>query len=171
MEIKTIRAAGIVAIGSLLAGCASITQGTSQTIVFNLEPKSISCVATREGDGQLGTLTESTNKLLVSKDKDDILVSCNAPEHAPETVRLVSEDDPYAVVGSMFLDFGIVDMITGAMWKYPDTFSITLKATEPAKLTDILVEPLELLESVELSDTIASLEPVEIECFSCADNQ
>ena len=34
---------------SVLSGCASITQGTSQTIIFNLEPKETVCVVSRDG--------------------------------------------------------------------------------------------------------------------------
>ena len=49
-----------------LQGCASITQGTSQTILFNLEPKETTCVATRDGDGQLGSITVSNKLLSVS---------------------------------------------------------------------------------------------------------
>lgn len=111
----------------LLSGCASITQGTSQTIIFNLEPKETTCVATRDGDGQIGSVTTSNNTLTVSKDKDDIIVTCKAPQHKPKTVRLVSSTQAAGVVGGIFLDLGITDMITGAMWKYPESTNIALE--------------------------------------------
>jgi len=31
------------------------------------------------------------------------------------------------VVGGAFLDLGITDMVTGAMWLYPNTTTITLE--------------------------------------------
>ena len=114
----------------VLSGCASITQGTSQTIIFNLEPKETVCVVSRDGDGQLGTVTTKNNTVTVSKDKDDILVSCKAPGHKSSTVRLVSSTQTAGVVGGVFLDLGIVDMATGAMWKYPESTNIALERDE-----------------------------------------
>ena len=111
----------------VLSGCASITQGTSQTMIFNLEPKEVTCVASRDGDGQIGSVTTSNNILTVSKDKDDIVVACKAPGHKPKTVRLVSSTQAAGVVGGIFLDLGVVDMMTGAMWKYPESTNIALE--------------------------------------------
>ena len=119
-------------LGFGLSGCASITQGTSQTIVFNLEPKEATCVATRDGDGQLGTLTTTNNSLSVSKDKDDIVVTCRAPGHKQTSVRLTSSTQAAGVVGGIFLDLGVVDMMTGAMWKYPESTNISLERDESA---------------------------------------
>ena len=111
----------------VMSGCASITQGTSQTMIFNLEPKEVTCIASRDGDGQIGSITTSNNTLTVSKDKDDIVVACKAPGHKPKTVRLVSSTQAAGVVGGIFLDLGVVDMMTGAMWKYPESTNIALE--------------------------------------------
>ena len=115
-----------------LQGCASITQGTSQTILFNLEPRETTCVATRDGDGQLGSITVSNNSLSVSKDKDDIVVTCRAPGYKQASVRLTSSTQAAGVVGGIFLDLGVVDMMTGAMWKYPESTNISLERDESA---------------------------------------
>jgi hypothetical protein len=125
--MSIVKKIGIVACVTALTECASITQGTSQTIIFNLEPKDINCVATRDGDGQIGSITTTNNTLTVSKDKDDIVVSCKAPQHKPKTVRLVSSTQAAGVVGGIFLDLGITDMITGAMWKYQESMTIALE--------------------------------------------
>jgi hypothetical protein len=117
----------ILCLPAVLVGCASITQGTSQAISFNLEPKKTTCVATRNGDGEIGSLSYSNNTLNVSKDKDDIIVKCIAPGYKPKTARLVSSTQTAGVVGGAFLDLGITDMITGAMWKYPNEFNIVLE--------------------------------------------
>ena len=111
----------------VMSGCASITQGTSQTMIFNLEPKEVTCIASRDGDGQIGSITTSNNTLTVSKDKDDIIVACKASGHKPKTVRLVSSTQAAGVVGGIFLDLGVVDMMTGAMWKYPESTNIALE--------------------------------------------
>lgn len=112
-------------------GCASITQGTSQTIIFNIEPKGTTCTASRDGDGEIGSVSTSNNTLKVSKDKDDIVVKCNAAGYKQKVIRLVSKTQTAGVVGGVFIDLGITDMVTGAMWAYPNDVSISLEKDEP----------------------------------------
>lgn len=114
-----------------LSSCASITQGTSQTVTFNLEPETAKCVATRDGDGQIGTITPANNNLTVSKSKRDIMVKCSAPGYKSTTVRLVSSTRAAGVVGGVLLDLGIVDMMTGAMWAYEGSVNVALDKLEP----------------------------------------
>jgi len=111
----------------LLASCASITKGTSQTIIFNIEPKGTICVATRDGDGEIGSISTSNNTLKVSKDKDDIVLKCSAPGYKQKVTRVVSKTETAGVVGGAIIDLGITDMITGAMWAYPNDVSIVLE--------------------------------------------
>ena len=121
----------------LVSGCASITQGTSQTIIMNLEPRETRCVVTRDGDGEIGTVTTSNNTLTVSKDKDDLIIKCSAPNYKPKTVRMVSSTQAAGVIGGAFIDLGITDMITGAMWKYAESINISLeKENGDAKESD-----------------------------------
>jgi hypothetical protein len=110
----------------IISSCASITSGTSQTLIFNISPSETRCDLTRSGDGQLGTLTVRNNTIEVSKDKDDILVVCNAPGYKQGTQRIVSSPTTAGVTG-VLLDFGITDMITGAMYKYPQPININLE--------------------------------------------
>lgn len=117
----------LLAVGTVsMSSCASITQGTSQSIIFNLEPKETKCVATRTGDGEIGTITYTNNTLTLSKSKNDVLVNCTAPGYKPKTLRMVSSTQANGVVGGIFLDLGITDMITGAMWKYGDSINVAL---------------------------------------------
>ena len=109
-----------------VVGCASITKGTSQTIIFNIEPKGTTCVVTRDGDGEIGSISTSNNTLKVSKDKDDIVVKCSAPGYKQKVTRLTSKTETAGVVGGAFIDLGITDMMTGAMWAYPNDVSIVL---------------------------------------------
>ncbi len=110
----------------LMSGCASITQGTSQTIAFNLEPPETRCDLSRDGEGQIGSISVKNNTLSTGKDKDDIIAKCNAPGHKQKIVRVKSSTQAAGVVGGIFLDLGITDMITGAMWKYPDDVTVAL---------------------------------------------
>jgi hypothetical protein len=114
-----------------LTGCATITQGTQQAISFKLEPKEAICEVSRVGDGKLGRISGSSNTLYVGKDKDDILVVCNAPGYEQSTTKVVSGATGAGVTG-VLLDFGITDMITGAMYRYPEDVTISLSPTAKA---------------------------------------
>lgn len=110
----------------LLSGCASITQGTTQMLVFNLDPEESKCSVVREGDGEIGSISGKNNTLSVGKDKDDIVVKCNAPGYRQKTTRIASSTQTAGVVGGALLDLGVTDMMTGAMWAYPNTIAISL---------------------------------------------
>ena len=109
-----------------LHGCASISQGTSQTLLFKLEPQEAKCILNRTGDGELGSVSATSNTILVHKDKDDILVQCTAPGYAQKTTRVVSGATTAGVTG-VLLDFGITDMITGAMYAYPTDVTVVME--------------------------------------------
>ena len=93
----------VAALIPLFVGCASITKGTSQTLIFNLEPKDARCTLTRDGDGEIGSISGSNNSVTVGKDKDDIVVKCVAPGYAQKTLRLVSSAETAGVVGVLSL--------------------------------------------------------------------
>ena len=107
------------------SGCATITQGTQQSISFKLEPKDTICEVSRVGDGKLGRLSTSSSTLFVGKDKDDIIVVCNASGYEQSTTKVVSGATGAGVTG-VLIDFGITDMITGAMYRYPEEVTIAL---------------------------------------------
>jgi len=117
------------AVAVTLAGCASITKGTQQTLIFNLEPEQTRCVLTRDGDGEIGSITTKNSTLTVGKDKDDIIVKCNADGYQQKVIRLTSSAETAGVVG-VALDLGITDMITGAMWSYPNQTNIALEKSK-----------------------------------------
>ena len=114
-----------------VSGCASITQGTTQTLIFSIEPKSAHCTLTREGDGELGSISSNHTTITVSKDKDDIVVACRADGYEDKTMRIVSTAQAAGIVGGAFLDLGITDLITGAMWKYPGELTIVMDPAKP----------------------------------------
>ena len=117
----------ILVLGSMafISGCATVTQGTQQAISFKLEPKDTICEVSRVGDGKLGRVSSSSSTLYVGKDKDDIIVVCNAQGYEQSTTKVVSGATGAGVTG-VLLDFGITDMITGAMYRYPEDVTISL---------------------------------------------
>lgn len=119
----------------MIGGCASITKGTSQSLIFNFEPTETVCKLKRDGDGEIGSVSVRNNSVTVTKDKDDIVVTCNASGYSQKTLRLVSSAETAGVVGGAFLDLGITDLITGAMWAYPNTTTVSLEKCEANKPT------------------------------------
>ena len=119
-----------------LSGCATITQGTQQAISFKLEPKEAICDIMRVGDGKLGRVSGTSNTIFVGKDKDDIVVTCNAEGYEQSTTKVVSGATGAGVTG-VLIDFGITDMITGAMYRYPEEVTIVMEKVKPAPVAAV----------------------------------
>jgi uncharacterized protein YceK len=115
----------IVAIPLLLSGCASITQGTNQVISFSIDPTEAKCAIVANDGATIGTVSGRSNLLQVSKGAGDLIANCSADGFTPSTTRIVSKTQTAGVIG-IAIDFGIVDMLTGAMWKYPDNVAISM---------------------------------------------
>ena len=112
----------------VLTGCASITQGTNQVISFSIDPTEAKCSIVGSDGATMGSVTGRSNLFQVSKSKNDLVVNCQADGHEQKTTRIVSSTQAAGVIG-VVIDFGIVDMLTGAMWKYPDHVSIAMDKT------------------------------------------
>lgn len=108
----------------LLSSCASLTQGTSQLITIDIVPKEATC-ALYDTDGEIMTISGGSNMLQIAKNNSDILIDCSADGFKSSVTRLRSTAQTAGVVG-VVIDFGLVDMLTGAMWKYPSNVSIKL---------------------------------------------
>jgi hypothetical protein len=117
-----------------LGGCASVTKGTSQSISFEVSPPSALCVLSREGDGELGKFRGSGSSVTVKKARKDIAVVCSAPGYEPKKEWLESSTDKTALAG-MAIDGGLTDMVTGAMWVYPDKVQLSLAPVRPTEVT------------------------------------
>ena len=76
----------IIVIISSLYGCASIVEGTDQTLIVDLSPKEAACDVKRKGVS-VATISGSNRSLNVSKSKDDLLFTCNAPGYKEQFVR------------------------------------------------------------------------------------
>jgi len=111
-----------------LTGCASITQGTNQVISFSIDPTEAKCSIVGSDGATMGSVTGRSNLFQVSKSKNDLIVNCQADGYEQKTTRIVSSTQAAGVIG-VVIDFGIVDMLTGAMWKYPDHVSIAMDKT------------------------------------------
>jgi uncharacterized protein YceK len=112
----------------VLTGCASITQGTNQVISFSIDPQEAKCAIVNKDNATLGSVSGKANLLQVSKGAGDLIANCTAEGYEQKTTRIVSSTQTAGVLG-VAIDLGIVDMLTGAMWKYPDHVSIAMDKT------------------------------------------
>ena len=108
----------LLAVSVCVTGCATITKGVKQTLIFKLEPKETTCVLLRGDSKELGSISLSNNSVVVGKSRDDIIVKCEAYGPTSKTMRVVSP--PYGGFWSL------TDHATGAYWEYPETISIVL---------------------------------------------
>jgi hypothetical protein len=108
-----------------LTSCASITQGTKQVISFQIDPAAAICDVSNKDGVLIGTISSRSNLLQVSKGVADLTVKCSAPGYESKVTKVASSAQTAGVLG-VAIDLGITDMITGAMWQYPDQVPIVL---------------------------------------------
>jgi hypothetical protein len=108
-----------------LGGCASIVEGTDQSIRVRLSPDSATCSVTRDGE-QLASISQKEPFIKVSKSKNDLEIECRAPDHIVENITIESSASGWGVVGCILIDLCITDYSTGALNKYPEEISIAL---------------------------------------------
>ena len=127
MRIATILFASFL---PMVGGCASIIDGTSQTISVTSNPDEANCRFTRETSVIASFITPSG--VVVEKTKHDITLSCEK-EGYQEASSILPSDIEDATWGNIilggFIGWGI-DSASGADNKYPDHVSITLLPQE-----------------------------------------
>jgi hypothetical protein len=121
---------GVLLICGLLGGCATIVEGTTQTILVDVVPETGTCIVSRQGE-QLGISTPDKRMVTVSKSQHDLTFTCSAPGYQPMSDTLSSNLAAATVVSFFLLDFGIVDAATGAWKKYPEKIRIALQPLPP----------------------------------------
>jgi hypothetical protein len=115
----------VAPLAALGSGCASITQGTQQYVSFLLQPQNAYCTVSRD-EGELGTVNAHQRGLVITKDKDPLVIECRAPGYFDKVMRVHSSSDGRGVLSFWFLDLGLTDLATGAMWLYPSPVTVTM---------------------------------------------
>lgn len=122
---KALLLAGAAAL--IFHGCATITEGSSQTILIETDPVGAMCELTR--DGQVITrLHDTPATISVHKESGDLQLSCSKTGYLDSTLSTAS-DFQDMVLGNILIGglIGVaIDMGSGATSKYPNSISITL---------------------------------------------
>ena len=121
----------LLAIAMLASGCATIVEGSSDTVTVDTRPPGATCELKRDGQ-TIAFINPTPGAISVSKSKYDINVRCSKDEY----------EDAVGVVGSEFqaMTFGnilfggligvAVDAGSGAMNEYPPIVTITMLPKE-----------------------------------------
>lgn len=117
----------------LLAGCATVIDGTDQIISFSVSPSTANCTI-EQNDRVIGSIRNGGGEIEVPKSRNDLTVTCTAPGHQRRTVAVESSVSRWGLAGC-FLDLCITDYSTGALNKYDDSVSIRLAQTQTASRT------------------------------------
>ena len=129
MKYRVVKLGCLVA-GALLSGCASYIEGVTVNITFDLAPPEAVCAVTSK-HMRPDTVTGAHSQLKALKGMGDMTVACTAEGHENKTVIVEQRVSGLGLL-SIPLDFGITDLMSGAMWTYPDHVTIRLdKITQP----------------------------------------
>ena len=142
MEGLLKRVALVVLLAATLGtgGCASIVEGTSQTVTVNTNPGQAMCELKR-GGMTVAVVNPTPGSVTVEKSKDHISVLCSKEGHESAGGVLSSEFQAMTVGNLLFGGIiGVaVDASSGAMNKYPSSVTVMLppkEFTSPEKRDD-----------------------------------
>lgn len=124
--MKSIR---LLALGaaSMLSACASVMEGTSESVAVNTNPPGATCNVDRAGT-RLGTISPTPGSVNVSKSKNDLTVTCTK-EGYEQAQLSVSPKFVGTTFGNVLIGGGvgaIVDAATGASFDLPDQVSVSM---------------------------------------------
>jgi len=123
---------------TLLASCATVTSGTTQTIGIVSEPGGATCEMRRDG-ALLASVHLTPEVVLIPRSKATIELTCRRDGHEP-TTEMVESKFSGATIGNVLAGglIGIaVDAASGANNFYPDQVTVLLQPSvfsdEPAR--------------------------------------
>ena len=126
----------------LVAGCATIVEGTGQTITISTIPAGALCNIDRAGT-HLGTVAPTPGSLRLDKSKNDITVSCTEDGYQAASIskspKFVATTFGNLIVGG--LAGAIVDASTGANFEYPSEVHLDLAPGAPGTIPPTATAP------------------------------
>lgn len=116
-----------LALALAATGCASIVEGTDQSVTVSSNPTEASCLLEREG-AQIGAVNPTPGSVLVGKSSADITVTCSKAGYSDGVAVLASNFEGMTLGNIIFGGIvGVgVDAASGAMHTYPPAVTVTL---------------------------------------------
>ena len=132
----------LVAATVAVAGCATIFEGTSQSVQVSTTPPGARCFVDREG-ARLGEVGSTPGSIRLDKSKNDIVVTCSKEGYQTATIAQ-SPSFSGTTFGNIIVGGGIgaiADAASGANYQYPTQVLLTLAANAPAAPAAVPVTP------------------------------
>jgi hypothetical protein len=129
------------ALVTVLSGCATIIEGTSQEIVVATNPSGANCTLERQGL-PVGSIGSTPGAVLVKKSKYDLVIKCSKEGYETATYFNKSGLASGSVAGNVAADLiltaglsSIIDSASGADNQYEGAVNISLVPIQPKPTT------------------------------------
>ena len=119
----------------LLSACATIVNGSSQTITVSTAPPGATCTVDRMG-ARIGAIAQTPGSVRLDKSKNDLSVTCSKPGYQTATV-VKAPSFGGATFGNLIaggIVGVVVDAASGANYEYPGDIRLDLAANAPPPL-------------------------------------
>jgi hypothetical protein len=130
MLINRLPTIGLLALS--LSGCATIIEGTGQSVAITTTPPGAACTISRQGE-TLGQVVSTPGSIRIDKSKNDLTVACAKPGY--QTATLSQSPTFNATTFGNIVAGGVVgavvDASTGANYEYPAQIIVQLAPAEP----------------------------------------
>lgn len=110
-----------------LGACASVVEGTDQTVTVKTIPSGANCELSRDGE-TIGVVNPTPGSVLIDKSKDAVAVNCTKDGHDDGTETMASSFQGMTF-GNILIGgiIGVgIDAASGAMHYYPDSIEVFL---------------------------------------------
>ena len=121
-----------VALTLLAAGCASMISGTSQTIYVQAidqstnKPISDAKCVMKDSKNNTYAVRGNPGSVMINKGQGVLQTECSAPGYAQNAVGTGATFDAWTI-GNIIFPLGVVvDVVTGAVQKYPDHVTVLM---------------------------------------------
>ena len=114
---------------TLLSACATIVNGSSQTVTVSTTPPAATCTVDRVG-ARIGAVAQTPGSVRLDKSKNDLSVTCSKPGFQTATVTKAPSFSG-ATFGNLIAGgvVGVVvDAASGANYEYPADIRLDLAA-------------------------------------------
>jgi hypothetical protein len=137
----------VVALAAIapLCACATVVEGTSQSITINTEPQGAECHLNRKGK-EIGAIAQTPGSVRIDKSGADITVTCTKDGY--QETKVTSSSKFVGTTAGNIIAGGVigivVDAASGANYVYPDSVQVALApagAPVAARTTPVAAAP------------------------------
>ncbi len=123
---------GVSLLGLMAASCASMISGTTQTLYIqavdpanNKRVPNAKCII-KDSKNNTYAIRDNPGQVLISKGQGALQTECTAPGYQQSAVGTGPSFDAWTI-GNIIFPLGIVvDVVTGAVEKYPDHITVLM---------------------------------------------